>query len=84
MNSSKPAFQEFVEANQALLSCYNAVSLDDYKKLGEGQRDGLCAAQKEKVRDILRGNNLVMSNLVRERVDILHKLGQKEKIVIRE
>ena len=84
MNSSKPAFQEFVEANQALLSCYNAVSLDDYKKLGEAQRDGLCAAQKEKVRDILRGNNLVMSNLVRERVDILHKLGQKEKIVIRE
>jgi hypothetical protein len=35
------------------------------------------------VREILRSNQLVMSNLVRERVDILHKLGQKEQIVIR-
>ena len=84
MNSSKPAFQEFVEANQALLSCYNAVSLDDYKKLGEGQKESLCAAQKEKVKDLLRSNNLAMSNLVKERVDILHKLGANEKIVIRE
>jgi hypothetical protein len=83
MNSSKPAFQEFVEANQGLITCYNAVSLDDYKKMGEGQRDGLCASQKERVREILRSNQLVMSNLVRERVDILHKLGQKEQIVIR-
>jgi len=74
--NSKPAFQEFVEANQALLSCYNAVSLDDYKKMGEGQRDGLCGAQKEQIRELLRSNNLAMSNLVRERVDILHKLGQ--------
>jgi len=83
MNSSKPAFQEFVESNQALITCYNGVSLDDYKKMGEGQRDGLCASQKERVREILRSNQLVMSNLVRERVDILHKLGQKEQIVIR-
>ncbi len=64
MNSSKPAFQEFVEANQALLNCYNAVTLEDYKKMGEGQRDGLCANHKEKVREILRSNQLTMSNLV--------------------
>ena len=36
MNSSKPAFQEFVEANTALLDCYNATNLDDYKKLNDG------------------------------------------------
>ena len=82
--NSKPAFQEFVEANQALLTCYNAVSLDEFKKLGEGQKESLCAAQKEKVKDLLRSNNLAMSNLVKERVDILHKLGANEKIVIRE
>jgi hypothetical protein len=74
--NSKPAFQEFVEANQALLSCYNAVSLDDFKKMGEGKRDGLCGSQKEQIRELLKSNNLAMSNLVRERVDILHKLGQ--------
>lgn len=82
--NSKPAFQEFVEANQALLTCYNATSLEDYKKLGEGQKESLCAAQKEKVKDILRTNNLIMSNLVKERVEILHKLGAKEQITIRQ
>ena len=82
--NSKPAFQEFVEANQALLTCYNAVSLDDFKKLGEGQKETLCAAQREKVKDLLRTNNLAMSNLVKERVEILHRLGAKEQIVIRE
>lgn len=70
--NSKPAFQEFVEANQALLNCYNAVSLEDFKKLGESQKESLCAAHKEKVRDILRSNNLTMGNLVKERVEILH------------
>jgi hypothetical protein len=72
---SKPAFQEFVEANQALLSCYNAVSPADYQKLNEGQQEALCSSQREKVRDILRSNSLVMSNLVRQRVEILHRLG---------
>jgi hypothetical protein len=60
------------------------VSLDDYKKLGEGQKESLCAVHKEKVRDILKSNNLVMSNLVKERVEILHKLGAKEQINIRQ
>jgi len=75
MNSSKPAFQEFVEANQALLNCYNAVSHADYQKLNESQREGLCLAQREKVKSILTSNQLVMSNLVAERVLILRRLG---------
>lgn len=54
--NSKPAFQEFVEANQALLACYNAVSVDDYKKLSESARENLCSQPKEKLRDIMRGN----------------------------
>lgn len=75
MNSSKPAFQEFVEANQALLNCYNAVSHADYQKLNESQKEGLCQAQRDKVKGILTSNQLVMSNLVRERVHILQRLG---------
>jgi hypothetical protein len=69
--NSKPAFQEFVEANQALLACYNAVSVDDYKKLSESARENLCSQPKEKLREIMRGNQLVMSNLIKERVEIL-------------
>lgn len=82
--SSKSALQEFVEANQALLTCYNQVGGPaDYAKLSEAQRETLCASHREKVRDILRSNQLVMSNLVRERVDILKRLGAEEEIVIR-
>ena len=83
MNSSKPAFQEFVEANQGLLNCYNSTSLDEFKKLNDAQKEGLCMQQKERVREILRGNQLVMSNLVRERVEILKKLGAEQQIVVR-
>ena len=71
MSSNKPVFQQFVEANQALLNCYNAVTEETYKKQGES----VCSSQREQVKDILRSNGLVMSNLVRERVDILYKLG---------
>jgi len=74
MNSSKPVFQEFIEANQALMNCYNAISLEDYKKTG----DSVCSGQREKVREILRSNQLVMGNLVRERVEILRKLGAQQ------
>ena len=83
MNSSKPAFQEFVEANTALLDCYNATNLDDYKKLNDGQKEGLCMQQRERVREILRGNQLVMSNLIKERIEILKRLGSEQEIVIR-
>ena len=72
--NSKPAFQEFVEANQALINCYNGVSADDYKKQGES----VCGSQRERVKDILRSNQLVMSTLVRERIEILKTLGAQQ------
>ena len=71
MNSGKPVFQEFVEANQALINCYNGVSSEDYKKQGES----VCSSQRDRVKDILRSNQLVMSTLVRERIEILKNLG---------
>jgi hypothetical protein len=52
MSSGKPVFQEFVEANQALINCYNGVSADDYKKQGES----VCSSQRDRVKDILRSN----------------------------
>jgi hypothetical protein len=33
--NAKSTFQQFVEANQGLLNCYNAVDVDDYKKMSE-------------------------------------------------
>ena len=75
---SKPAFQVFVEANQALMNCYNKVSLDDFKKMNEASRDSVCASEKQKVKDIVSTNNLVMSNLIKERIEILHRLGAEK------
>ena len=74
MSSGKPVFQEFVEANQALINCYNGVSADDYKKQGES----VCGSQRERVKEILRSNQLVMSILVRERIEILKTLGAQQ------
>lgn len=82
--SSKTALQEFVEANQALLTCYNQVGGPaEFGKLSDSQKENLCSSHREKIRDILRGNQLIMSNLIRERVEILKKLGASEQIVIR-
>ena len=83
MNSGKTVFQEFVEANQGLLNCYNAVSLDEFKKMNEGQKELLCNSHKTKLRDILGSNQLVMSNLIRDRIEILKKLGAEQEIIIR-
>ena len=74
MSSGKPVFQEFVEANQALINCYNGVSADDSKKQGES----VCGSQRDRVKDILRSNQLVMSTLVRERIEILKTLGAQQ------
>ncbi len=82
--SSKPAFQLFVEANQALLNCYNQYSVADFNKLSDSAKDTLCSSQREKVKGILANNSLAMSNLVAERVEILKRLGAEQQVVIRQ
>ena len=84
MNSGKTVMQEFVEANQGLLNCYNSTLPEEFRKLNEAQRESLCFSHKEKIKEILRGNQLVMSNLIKERVEILKRLGAETKIEIRE
>lgn len=78
MSSTKSAFQEFVETNQALLNCYNAISPADYAKMNDSQKEGACFNHREKLREQLRSNSLVMSNLLRERIAILNRLGAAE------
>lgn len=80
MNSSKPAFQLFVEANQDLLNCYNKVSAAEFAKLNDSQKETTCSAQRDRVKEILKSNSLVMSNLIKERVEILKRLGAEQYI----
>lgn len=71
-------FQQFVEANQGLLECYNKVKLEDYKKMGEVAKENVCASQKEKLKEILASNQLVMANLVEQRIELLYKFKNEE------
>jgi hypothetical protein len=43
----------------------------------------VCAGPREKIKDILASNSLVMSNLVAERVEILKRLASETEVKIR-
>ena len=75
----KPILQEFVEANMALIECYNKVSVDEYKKMSASAQGGLCATHKNKVKAILESNQMTMSRLLQDRIAILHRLGAENE-----
>jgi len=54
--SKKSAFQQFVEANEALLECYDNVDMDQYKGQPLAKSASVCNSQKEKVKELLRSN----------------------------
>ena len=64
----------------ALLECYRKTTLDDYKKLSAGAQENLCASNKNKVKEILESDQMTMTNLVVDRVEILRKLGDNVQI----
>ena len=72
----KPLFQQFVEANQALLACYHNVPSDLVEDATPGKLDMQCIKEKQAVKSILEGNQMTMSRLVRERYDVLVALNR--------
>lgn len=54
--NSKSMFQQFVEANQNLLECYDQIDVETYKGQPIGKSAGVCLSQKEKVKSILASN----------------------------
>ena len=78
--SKKSAFQQFIEANEALLECYDNVDMDQYKGQPLAKSASVCNSQKEKVKELLRSNQLSMTTLVTERVNILKNLEQTRSI----
>ncbi len=75
----KSRFQTFIETNQALIDCYAKVKVDDYKKMSEQAREGLCAGPKEQIKEMMRNNELKMENLVDDRIYIMYKLWGEKK-----
>ena len=75
--SKKPIFQQFVEANEAMLECMEKVDQDAYRGK-EGTSASVCMSQKERVKEILRSNQMSMTRVVKERVMIMKALEQAQ------
>ena len=60
----KSVFQQFMEANKALLQCYRKVSYEEFKKMPEATQDNVCAVHKDKIKDILEKDQMTMTTLV--------------------
>ena len=76
----KPTGLQFVEANQALLSCYQEVDLEAYRKMSEGQQNQVCAEPKKALRNLLLKNQMTMTTVVKDRIELwkaLEKRGVK-------
>ena len=54
----KPVFQKFVEANQALIACYQRPEMIG---LEHSQMDRTCMKEKAEVKSILDGNTMTMT-----------------------
>ena len=74
---TKSIFQQFVEANESLIECYEAVDLDQYKGQPAGKSAGLCIKEKSKLQDIVKSNEMNMTRVVQERIAILRALETK-------
>ena len=64
----KTSFELYIEANNALAKCFQAVSYDQYKALSAVQQGDLCKAEKKSVTDLLTANKVGFANLVQERL----------------
>lgn len=64
----KTAFERYIEANNALTKCYQAVSFDTYKALAAPQQNELCKAERDAVQGFLKSNQVAFANLLQERL----------------
>lgn len=67
----KPYFQQFVEANQALIDCYERANSKDPK--GDAGILATCAKPREQIEDLLRRDVLSMTHLIQQRIPIMHE-----------
>lgn len=73
----KPVFQRFVEANQALLSCYQNIDKDELGAMPQSALDVRCNREKDTIRSILGSNEMTMTTVVKDRVNVLYALNEQ-------
>eukprot|EP00351_Strombidinopsis_sp_SopsisLIS2011_P001829 CAMPEP_0116878664 /NCGR_PEP_ID=MMETSP0463-20121206/10415_1 /TAXON_ID=181622 /ORGANISM="Strombidinopsis sp, Strain SopsisLIS2011" /LENGTH=93 /DNA_ID=CAMNT_0004527113 /DNA_START=46 /DNA_END=327 /DNA_ORIENTATION=- len=73
----KPSSLLFIEANEALLACYQEVNLEEYNKMSVGQQNQICIEPKKVLRNILAKNQMTMSIVVKDRVELWKAIEKK-------
>ena len=79
MSSRKSIYQQFVEANQNMLNCYNEVDQSQFKDEAAAKSSNVCMSEREKVKSILGSNELKMTRIITERIAILRELEKKPR-----
>ena len=51
-----PIFQRFIEANEALLNCFDQFERSDLDSMNKGQLDSKCQSEKQAIKSILESN----------------------------
>ena len=62
-----------------MLDCYNDVDQSQYKDESSAKSANVCMSQREKVKEILRSNELNMTRIVTERIAIIRELDKKPR-----
>ena len=53
----KPSiFQQFIEANERLVSCYENIDTAEYKKMNVEKQADVCTQDREMIKTILKSN----------------------------
>ena len=68
-------FKRFIQANEEMLKCFEKQDPEEFKGTGVSKAGNVCQSQKQKVKDILNGNDMTMTRLVQDRVSILHTIN---------
>ena len=72
----KPVLQKFVEANQAFIDCMAGVSKSEVSEMSSAQLDGLCTKEKIGIKSILDSNQMTMTQVVKDRVNVMRTLKE--------
>ena len=72
----KPIFMKFFEANDALLDCMAAIPKSSIADMSAAQLDSSCQREKIEIKRILDSNQMTMTQLVKDRVNILRTINE--------
>ena len=65
-----------MEANEALVDCFAAVPKDDIPSMSAAALDSQCQSQKIAIKRILESNEMTMTQVVKDRVNVMRTLNE--------